>query len=76
VTDFTTILTTEAAGFTDGERREVVVQDEALRFWATGVGVHFLGFVSGASVAMASAWVSPREKMAEPCVRGSTEASP
>ena len=43
--DFAAARTGEAAGFTDGERREVVVEDEALRLRATGEAVHVLGFL-------------------------------
>ena len=45
VTDFATILAAEAPGFADRERREVVVEEEALAVFATGVVVEFLGFV-------------------------------
>ena len=71
VADFAAALTADAAGFADGEGREVVVQDEALRVRAAGVGVQFLRVVGGASVASATACVSPRANSAEPCARGS-----
>jgi aryl carrier-like protein len=46
VADFAPIQTTDAASLTDAERREVVVQDEALRGLAAGVAVEVLSFVS------------------------------
>ena len=47
VADFAAVRAADAAGFTDGEGREVVVQDEALAGLAAGVGVEVLGFVGG-----------------------------
>ena len=47
VADFAAAGAADAAGFTDGERREVVVQDEALGRLAAGVAVEVLGFVGG-----------------------------
>ena len=43
--DFATALASEAASFTYGERREVVVKEEAFAADATGVSVDLLGFV-------------------------------
>ncbi len=43
--DFATALASEAAGFADGEWREVVVKEEALAADATSVSVDLLGFV-------------------------------
>ena len=45
VADFAAVDATHAAGFTDGEGREVVVQDEALAVFATGVVVEVLLFI-------------------------------
>ena len=45
MTDLAAPGRTGAAGFANGERREVVVQDEALGLLAAGVAVEFLGFV-------------------------------
>lgn len=42
---FATALASEAAGFADGERRKVVVKEEALAADAAGVSVDLLGFV-------------------------------
>jgi hypothetical protein len=47
VADFAAAGAAETAGFTDGERREVVVEDEALGLGAAGEAVHFLGFLRG-----------------------------
>ena len=47
VADFAAARAAGAAGFADAERREVVVQDEALRGLAAGVAVEILGFVGG-----------------------------
>src|SRR5690606_7265766 len=46
VTDFAAVKTTDTTGFTNAERREVVVQHEALAVFATGVVVDELCFVS------------------------------
>ncbi len=46
--DFATAGSADAAGFTDGEIREVVVQDEFLLIRAAGVGIKFLRVVAGA----------------------------
>ena len=48
VTDFAAILSAETAGFTHGERREVVVENESFGAFAASVGVDFLGFFQGA----------------------------
>src|ERR1019366_3655040 len=40
--------TTDAAGFADGEVREVIVQDELLLSGAAGIGVELLGVFAGA----------------------------
>ena len=45
VTDLAAVDATHAAGFTDGEGREVVVKDEALAVFATGVVVEVLLFI-------------------------------
>ena len=65
-----------AAGFADGEGREVVVQDEALAGLAAGVAVEHPALRrSDARVARARACVSPRWKRAEPWERGSRPTS-
>ena len=46
--DFAPTRTADAAGFADGEIREVVVQDEFLLAAAAGVGIKFLRVVTGA----------------------------
>ena len=46
--DFAAAGTADAAGFADGEIREVVVQDEFLLRFAAGVGIKFLRVVAGA----------------------------
>ena len=46
--NFATAGTADAAGFTDGEIWEVVVQDELLLVRAAGVGIKFLRVVAGA----------------------------
>lgn len=43
--DFATALASEAAGFADGERREVVVKKEAFAADATSISVDLLGFI-------------------------------
>ena len=43
--DFASAGSDETAGFTDRERREVVVEDEALRGGAAGEAVHVLGLL-------------------------------
>ena len=48
VADFATARTADAAGFADGEIREVVVQDEFLLGLAAGVGIKFLRVFAGA----------------------------
>ena len=48
VADFAAAGTADAAGFADGEIREVVVQDEFLLVLAAGVGIEFLRVVAGA----------------------------
>ena len=48
VADFAAAGAADAAGFADGEVREVVVQDEFLLVLAAGVGVEFLRVVAGA----------------------------
>jgi hypothetical protein len=53
VADLAAVDATHAAGFTDGEGREVVVQDEALLVFATGVVVECCFSSAGASVVMA-----------------------
>ena len=45
MSDFATALATEATCFSDGERREVVVKEEAFAADATSVGIDLLGFV-------------------------------
>ena len=46
--DFAPARAGDAAGFADGEVREVVVQDEFLLALAAGVGIEFLRVVAGA----------------------------
>ena len=48
VADFAAARTGDAAGFADGEVREVVVQQEFLLAVAAGVGIKFLHVVAGA----------------------------
>ena len=48
VADFAPARTADAAGFADGEIREVVVQDEFLLALAAGVGIEFLRVFAGA----------------------------
>ena len=45
--DFAAAGADETAGFTDGEWREVVVENEALGLRAAGEAVHILGFLGG-----------------------------
>ena len=47
VADFAAVQAADATGFTDGEGREVVVEDEALGDFAAGVAVEVLRFVAG-----------------------------
>jgi hypothetical protein len=47
VADLAAARTREATGLAHGERREVVVEDEALRLRAAGESVHFLGVLGG-----------------------------
>jgi hypothetical protein len=62
-----------AANFTHRERREVVVQHEALLL--AFVALHALRVVGRAQRRETSACVSPRVNSAEPCTRGSTPTS-
>ena len=48
VADFAPARTADAAGFADGEIREVVMEDEFLFVLAAGVGIKFLRVVAGA----------------------------
>src|SRR5208282_2715652 len=48
VADFAPARTADAAGFTDGEVRKVVVQDEFFLAAAAGVGIKFLRVIAGA----------------------------
>lgn len=43
--DFAAALATEAAGFTDGEGRKVIVEEESFTLGAAGVSVDLLGLV-------------------------------
>ena len=46
--DFAAAGSADAAGFADGEVREVIMQQELLFGLAAGVGIKFLGVFAGA----------------------------
>jgi hypothetical protein len=62
VADLATTGRAGAAGFTDGEGREVVMEDEALRRGAAGVTVEFLRFLRSWRGSRAEGLVSPPGK--------------
>ena len=75
MSDFAASSTAQKLNFSDGKRWEIVVQHEAF------FGFAFERLQDAAcrrcvpSVVVTRAWVSPRVKIAEPCVRGRTPTS-
>ena len=73
--DFAAARAAHEADFADAERREVVVQHEALADVSPFQQFDALLVVLGAERAVTSACVSPRVNSAEPWVRGRTPTS-
>jgi hypothetical protein len=71
VADFATAGTHDAAGFADGEIREVVVEQELLLAGTAGVGVEFLDVLGGAEGDQGEGLGFAAREEAEPWARGS-----